>query len=55
MLNLKVKGADEFKSKDVQFLRQDINSMHQYIQRVLDSTNSNQLDYNVCIFLSNLI
>ncbi|CAI6359702.1 unnamed protein product [Macrosiphum euphorbiae] len=46
-VNSKVKGADDFKSKDVQFLRQDINSMHQYIQRVLDSTNSNQLDYNL--------
>ncbi|KAL5237924.1 hypothetical protein ACI65C_005334 [Semiaphis heraclei] len=46
-VNSKVKGIEEFKSKDVQFLRQDINSMHQYIRRVLDSTNSNQLDYNL--------
>ncbi|XP_015368349.1 PREDICTED: uncharacterized protein LOC107164873, partial [Diuraphis noxia] len=44
---LKIKGIDEFKSKDVQFLRQDINSMHQYIRRVLDSTNSNQINYNL--------
>ncbi|XP_025207293.1 uncharacterized protein LOC112603087 [Melanaphis sacchari] len=41
------KGTDELKSKDIQFLRQDINSVHQFIRRVLDSTNSNQLDYNL--------
>ncbi|KAE9525448.1 hypothetical protein AGLY_014248 [Aphis glycines] len=46
-VNSKGKGIDELKSKDVQFLRQDINSMHQYIQRVLNSTNSSQLDYNL--------
>lgn len=39
------------KSKEIQLLKQDMNSMNHYIRRILDSTKLNQLDYNVCILI----
>jgi hypothetical protein len=47
---LKVKTTEELKSEDVQLLKQDISSINNFVHRVLDSTKSNQIDYNVCIF-----
>uniref|UniRef100_A0A2S2QUG3 Uncharacterized protein n=1 Tax=Sipha flava TaxID=143950 RepID=A0A2S2QUG3_9HEMI len=46
-LNSKVKTTEELKSEDVQLLKQDISSINNFVHRVLDSTKSNQIDYNL--------
>ncbi|XP_050438669.1 uncharacterized protein LOC126844478 [Adelges cooleyi] len=43
----KLKGVEEVKSKDFLLLKQDVSSMNHCIQRVLEITKPDKIDYNV--------